>query len=147
MFFLWGTAADLSAVIFSKHMSRKDWAIVIAVVLIAATGGGAAVAFAIKPGVTGKLEWEMDPVIPVVSTIWRAHGLKIPTITSIGDGVHASNSKHYVGLAVDFRLNDVPPDIHNALATEVAAALGPKFFVLHEYHGTAPDHLHIQYNG
>lgn len=129
-------------------MSNKTkWAVIIAIVALIASGGGAAVAFAIKPGVTGRLEPEMDPVIPVVSTIWRAHALGIPTITSIADGTHAANSKHYVGLAVDFRLNDIDLAIHATLAREVQAALGPRFYVLHEFHGVASDHLHIQYNG
>lgn len=128
-------------------MSKTGWAVIIAIVVLIATGGAAGVAFAIKPGVSGKLEPEMDPVIPTVSTIWRAHGLGIPTITSIQDGTHAANSKHYVGLAADFRLNDIPQSLHAQLTQEVAAALGPQFFVLHEYHGTASDHLHIQFNG
>ncbi len=128
-------------------MSRLGWAVVIGVVALIATGGGAAVAFAIKPGVFGDLQPEMDPVMPTVSSIWSAHGLGIPTITSIQDGDHAADSKHYVGLAVDIRLNDIDPDLHETLSGEVQSALGSQFWILHEYHGTASDHLHIQYNG
>jgi hypothetical protein len=120
--------------------------LVIGAVALIATGGAAAMAFAIKPGVYGTLQPEMDPVLSVVPTVWSIHGLGVPTITSIEDGTHAANSKHYQGLAADFRLHDVPLELHETIAGEVAAALGSDFMVLHEYHGTDSDHLHVEYH-
>ena len=128
-------------------MSKMGWAVVIGVVALIATGGAAGVAFAIKPGVFGELQPEMDPVMPTVAAIWGAHALGTPTITSIQDGTHAADSKHYDGLAVDIRLNDVAPDLHATLAREIQSSLGSRFYVLHEYHGTPSDHMHIQFNG
>jgi hypothetical protein len=127
-------------------VTKTEWAVVAGVVLLVMGGGGAAMAFAIKPGVSGELRPEMDPVLAVVPTIWRMHGLGAPTITSIQDGQHRPDSFHYRGLAIDFRLRDVPAELHETLRSEVAAALGSNFDVLHEYHGTTSDHLHVEYD-
>lgn len=102
--------------------------------------------FNIKPGVSGKLQPVMDTALDAVRRVWAAHSLGWPTITSIMDGQHMSGSKHYLGLAFDIRLNDVPADIHTGLANEVQLLSGNAFDVVHENHGQPDDHLHVEYD-
>ena len=63
----------------------------------------------------------------------------IPTITSAHDSVHSVSSMHYIGKAVDIRINDwVIKDIQT-IVKSIAWILGDPWLVLHEI-----DHLHIQ---
>lgn len=128
-------------------MSGKTswWPFLLAALAIALFRG-TDMAFAVKPGVFGRLQPQMDPVLPAVSAVWNIHGLEVPMITSIEDGTHMPGSKHYEGLAVDIRLHDIPQPLHETLRAEVAAVIGSGFDVVHEYHGTANDHLHIEYD-
>jgi hypothetical protein len=103
-----------------------------------------ALAFALKPGVSGTIKDEMQPAIDAVVAVWRMHSLKIPTITSIEDGKHGPNSLHPYGLAIDFRLNDINLSLHSQLRSQVSAILGSKYDVVHENHGSANDHLHVE---
>ena len=65
-------------------------------------------------------------------------------VTSIMDGRHSKNSRHYIGLAVDFRTHgvaDVP-----SLASKIKDAL-PEFYIQVEHLGEPNEHIHAQFNG
>ena len=124
-------------------MRREWWALVALAIIIGARS--ALYGFEIKPGVSGKLQPVMDTALDAVRRVWASHGLGFPVITSIMDGQHMDGSKHYQGLAFDIRLNTVVSD-HDRLAGEVALLCGAAFDVIHENHGTASDHLHIEYD-
>jgi hypothetical protein len=119
------------------------WLIVAAAVLLLINRE---MGYAIKPGVWGTMRDEMLPALSAVQRVWNAHGLGTPVITSIQDGAHMRQSKHNIGLAHDYRLNNLNRDLHELLAVEVAALLGEDFDVIHEYHGTANDHLHVEFD-
>lgn len=101
--------------------------------------------FEIKEGVYGTLQEVMTPALDAVARVWSSHALGRPVITSIEDGTHQADSKHYQGLAFDVRLNNITAD-HETLRGELAALLGPAFDVVHEYHGQAADHMHLEYD-
>ena len=65
-----------------------------------------------------------------------------PTVTSGCDGVHSTNSSHYVGKGFDFRTRDLDPATVQVWAKRIKGALGDYYFVLVE-----SDHIHIQFNG
>lgn len=63
------------------------------------------------------------------------------TITSVVDGLHSSNSLHYVGQAADIRIRDFAGHLDLEIVTNVlASAVGPLFDVVLE-----KDHIHIEY--
>ena len=121
------------------------WWIVGGIALLILAGAKSGMAFTIKPGVFGTLQDVMMPALDAVQRVWAAHGLR-PTITSIEDGQHQVDSKHYQGLAFDIRFNDITPELHNRLTTEVAQLAGSAYDVIHESHGTDNDHLHIEFD-
>jgi hypothetical protein len=63
-------------------------------------------------------------------------------VTSGLEGDHSPRSRHYVGLAVDFRIR------HLIIGKQIRAfellkkRLGPEYFVKHE-----ATHIHVQFNG
>ena len=63
----------------------------------------------------------------------------IPTITSAHDSTHSNNSLHYIGKAVDIRINDWQKVDMQTVVKSIAWILGDPWVVLHEV-----DHLHIQ---
>ena len=65
-----------------------------------------------------------------------------PTITSGVEGRHSSNSKHYIGKALDFRIRDFPALGLNRWVNEIKKKLGKDYFVLLE-----KNHIHIHWNG
>lgn len=64
-------------------------------------------------------------------------------LTSVLDGVHSANSKHYSGNAVDLRTRTLPDPRQNgqALANQIGENLGREFDVIFE-----GDHIHIEYD-
>lgn len=62
-------------------------------------------------------------------------------ITSACDGTHGRSSRHYSGLALDFRTRHIPRDKHGTLSQRLSEALGPQFDVVLE--GT---HIHIEFD-
>jgi hypothetical protein len=101
-----------------------------------------------KSGVsTGKLEAVMDTAgLVVVAEFHKVMGDSYrPTITSANDfGCHARFSKHYMNLALDFRMHDIPSDKRDELVAAIKKALGERFLVLWEDAGTTNEHLHIE---
>lgn len=96
---------------------------------------------------TGKLEAVMDTAgLVVVAEFHKVMGDSYrPTITSANDfGCHARFSKHYMNLALDFRIREVPKENRGELVSAIKKALGERFFVLWEDAGTTNEHLHIE---
>lgn len=59
-------------------------------------------------------------------------------VTSCMEGKHSTHSRHYVGLAIDLRIRNVPRGQHSDLRNALADALGPDFLVLLE-----GNHIHV----
>lgn len=62
-------------------------------------------------------------------------------ITSILDGKHKNESKHYIGQAFDARIFIYTPPQRNQLLKEFKNELGPDYDVILE-----ADHFHIEYD-
>lgn len=62
------------------------------------------------------------------------------------EGTHSYGSEHYTGLALDYRLHQVPPEKREVLYTSIKDALGADFDVLWEARGTSEEHLHVEYD-
>ena len=63
-------------------------------------------------------------------------------ITSGRDSVHGRNSRHYIGMALDFRNRDMNRNDHAKAAEKVRKSLGDEYFSQME-----SNHLHVQWNG
>lgn len=66
-------------------------------------------------------------------------------ITSINDGEHMKDSRHYTNEAIDVRThNFLTTQMKQEFRREFEKFLGPKFRVILESLGTDNEHLHIQ---
>ena len=63
-------------------------------------------------------------------------------VTSVRDGGHSRNSKHYLGHAFDMRSRNMTAEEAERFCLELRIALTTEFFVLLE-----DDHIHVQFNG
>jgi hypothetical protein len=62
-------------------------------------------------------------------------------VTSINDSTHSDTSRHYQGMAVDFRTKHLPNDaIAREIAEELRKRLGRHYLVLFEH-----NHIHVSY--
>ena len=115
--------------------------IVVAVVVVVLLLGSRTV-FAVKPGVLPSNQPEIERARRVVFEVWKRYGYSV-TVTS-GEEPHASHqaqSKHYVGLAEDYRTRDVAPSHLADMVADVRARLGSDYDVVLE-----SDHLHIEFD-
>lgn len=68
-------------------------------------------------------------------------------ITSVKDGKHSHGSKHYSGLAVDFRSKHIASDdLKKEYLMQFKSALGEEFDVLLENLGKTQEHYHVEYH-
>lgn len=102
-------------------------------------------ALAIKPGVLLATTWQVEVMRDAVSRVWANHGFQA-TITSSMDGEHMQNSKHYQGLAEDYRTHDLPAGLKYSMFNEVRNILGTDYNVLFEYENQTNEHLHVEYD-
>lgn len=66
-------------------------------------------------------------------------------ITSVNDGDHLPNSRHYTNEAIDIRSKNFRSiDDKDYFRHFLSHKLGPKFTVLFEYIGTDKEHFHVQ---
>ena len=63
-------------------------------------------------------------------------------LTSGVEGEHSRRSRHYVGLATDFRIRHLPDRLRIKAAEELRERLGDEYFVKLE-----PTHIHVKFNG
>ena len=96
--------------------------------------------FAVKPGVILESKPEMEYARRLIARVWESRGFNL-TITSGVDGRHSAQSKHYAGLAEDYRTRDVPVLAVSQMADEIRAVLGRDYDVVIE-----SDHLHVEYD-
>ena len=62
-------------------------------------------------------------------------------VTSFNDSVHSDTSRHYLGMAIDFRTKHLPNDaIAREIAEELRKRLGRHYLVLFEH-----NHIHVGY--
>lgn len=106
---------------------------------------GAQMALAVKPGVQLATTWQVEVIRDAINRVWSAHGLQA-TITSSMDGEHMQNSKHYEGLAEDYRTHDLPKNLKYGMFNEVRNILGSDYDVLFEYENLPNEHLHVEYD-
>ena len=96
----------------------------------------------IKEGVKANgLRPEILLAIIIADKIWSDNGQNL-VITSITDGTHSANSRHYIGMAVDFRTRYFDESTKKAVFDELKSDLGPEYKVV--WHST---HIHVQFNG
>ena len=82
----------------------------------------------------------------IVASVYQKHNRDCVITVSI-EGGHMSGSEHYVGNALDFRLNDVMPStLRSVIVADVKTALGEDFDVLHEDPASDNEHLHVEYD-
>jgi hypothetical protein len=82
---------------------------------------------------------ELAVGLMVADGVYRDHGA-LMTVTAVCDSAHSPGSLHYVGLAADLRIRDIPPETVAKIRERLAAALGPDFDVLLE-----ADHIHVEF--
>ena len=73
--------------------------------------------------------------IMIVAVYYQQRQLPL-TLTSLTDGKHSKTSRHPLGLAVDIRTRDLPPNIQVVdVAKDLKARLGPHYnLIVHETH-------------
>jgi len=76
----------------------------------------------------------------IASDIFREEGVEC-VITSGLDGVHSRSSRHYSGLALDFRTRHLPTERHKPVRDKLASALGDEFDCVLE-----SNHIHAEYD-
>lgn len=93
----------------------------------------------VKPGVVVKeFNNALLKMLEAIDKIFLVLG-HVPTITSVNDGTHMQNSKHYTNEAVDLRTRDLPVTSLPKLCNDLKRVLGPDYDVVLE-----ADHLHIE---
>lgn len=92
----------------------------------------------LKKGVSLPAPLAMAFAISCVHDTIREEGYDC-VITSAIDGKHSRGSLHYVGLALDFRTNNMPSGELPRIRDKIAARLGENFDVVLE-----KDHLHVE---
>lgn len=95
----------------------------------------------LKPGV--KIEGARPELIiglMVADTVYARYNTEL-VVTSIMEGRHMTNSKHYDGLAADLRIKNVLAVRHMELLGALKNSLGWDFDVVLE-----SDHIHIEYD-
>lgn len=83
---------------------------------------------------------EMCIAAMIVHAVYEEHGIPC-VITSALDGAHMPGSRHYYGLALDFRTRDVPDAVLAGVVEELRERLGPQYDVVRE-----ADHLHVEFD-
>lgn len=78
-------------------------------------------------------------VMFIADGIYRGHGHEC-VVTSLNDSVHSDTSRHYQGMAVDFRTRDFSGDVAREITEELRVALGRNYLVLNE-----GNHIHVSY--
>ena len=89
---------------------------------------------------------EMTPVLIIANEAYSKHGLDCVVTEGTGSK-HGRASLHYVGLAIDFRMNNIPKRYRGRMRNDRKARLGNQYdVVLEEYpNRQAWDHLHTEY--
>lgn len=97
--------------------------------------------FSFKQGVSiANLEPQLVLGLLSVYSVFEEHGYDV-VVTSVSDGVHRSDSRHYVGFGADLRIRHLGKSDVVTLVNAIRSALGSNFDVVLEV-----DHIHIEYD-
>lgn len=95
-----------------------------------------------KPGVeVDEVALQVLFIISVVARVYADHGYESVTVTSITDGKHRDNSKHYEGKAADFRIWFINTMDLRKIVKAIQARLGDDYDVVLE-----DTHIHVEYD-
>jgi hypothetical protein len=96
---------------------------------------------AIKAGVDiSALQPQMAIAFFIACAVYASHGYGV-TLTSGREGKHGRGSLHYVGMAIDLRINTLPSmAVKQRVCDDLALALGEQFDVVLE-----SSHIHCEY--
>jgi len=95
----------------------------------------------IKNGVDVKgLKPETVLAILIAEPIYNKYHSDL-VITSVRDGTHRADSRHFRGDAVDFRIKDLDPMDVSEVTVSLSRALGAQFDVVRE-----SDHIHVEFD-
>lgn len=82
---------------------------------------------------------------PVIRDIFKEWGSPC-IITSALEGKHKAGSRHYQGLALDFRLWHIEMHLVPEFTERVRRELGRCYDVVDEWNDGSPSHLHVEYD-
>ena len=97
----------------------------------------------LKKGVKSEdVAWQVWYAIGVADATSRTEGCGEVTVTSLRDGSHSPNSRHYKGEAFDMRTRHMPEEAAKAVYHRLRAVLDPQGFdtVLES------DHIHCEWD-
>ncbi len=89
---------------------------------------------------TGCVRPQVWDAIETATTVYLEFGYNC-VVTSLCDGKHSKNSKHYEGNAVDFRTRHLTDDDVMPIREALVARLGPDYDVILE-----ATHIHVEYD-
>lgn len=96
----------------------------------------------IKPGVSiHGLKPEMNVAMQIAEGVWGDEGKEL-VVTAGTDGKHSATSRHYIGMALDFRSRYFTAKEKKRVVDSLRKRLGPEFKVV--VHKT---HIHVHYTG
>ena len=75
----------------------------------------------------------------IIDGIYKEVGFEC-VATSINDSFHVETSRHYQGMAIDFRIRHLPEDLALKIVNEIRRCLGIHYSVRLE-----SDHIHVSY--
>lgn len=92
------------------------------------------------------LQPEMAPVMIIANEAYSANDCDC-VITEGTGSKHGRASLHYVGFALDFRMNNIPKHLRKLIVEQIKDNLGNQYDVVLEQYTDKPtwDHLHIEY--
>src|SRR5689334_8528655 len=97
--------------------------------------------FSFKDGVSlSRLQPQLVLGLIAAYSVFEVHNYDF-TITSVCDGVHKTDSLHYVGAAADLRIWSIGHTDVDILVRDLRRALGSNFDVVLEV-----DHIHVEYD-
>lgn len=82
----------------------------------------------------------MMPAMLAAERIWSDLGQEC-VITSVMDGTHRPGSRHYIGLAVDFRIRYFDYETQQIARERLRESLGKDYDVILE-----PTHIHCEFD-
>ena len=99
------------------------------------------------PPVNPNMTYETWIACFVCIDVWNKHTGKGFVITSINDSKHRTNSRHYEGLAFDFRSHDIPSELKSIYLISINKTLnGSGYRVILEDEGLSNEHFHCGWN-
>ncbi len=82
---------------------------------------------------------EMLILISICESVYKSFSQEL-VLTSVCDGTHSTNSRHYLGCAIDTRTRYFDKEDIEKVATEIRNRIGSEFYLLVE-----KDHFHISF--